>query len=159
MRDFGSIQSPQNAFYINNGLETLAIRMERHSSSALKIAEILEKNEKIKEVIYPGLKSNKYYALAKKYCPNGASGVISIILNGGREKASEFMKNLELIAIETHVADAKSCCLCPSVTTHRQMTDKELLDAGIDPGLVRISIGLENFEDLREDIENSLNNL
>jgi len=156
MRDFGSIQSPQNAFYINNGLETLAIRMKRHSSSALKIAEILEKNEKIKEVIYPELKSNKYYALAKKYCPNGTSGVIGIILNGGREKASEFMKNLELIAIETHVADAKSCCLCPSVTTHRQMTDEELLNAGIDPGLIRISIGLENWEDLLSDIESSL---
>lgn len=159
MRDFGAIQSPQNAFYINNGLETLAIRMERHSSNAIKIAEFLEKHEKVKEVIYPGLKSSKYYELSKKYCPNGASGVISIILEGGREIASKFMKNLKLIAIETHVADAKSCCLCPSVSTHRQMTDKELLDAGIDPGLIRISIGLENVEDLKEDIVSSLNKI
>lgn len=156
MRDLGSIQSPQNAFYLNLGLESLHVRVPAHCKNALKIAEYLEKNDKVKSIRYPGLKSFEHKDLVEKYFPNGTCGVISFELNGGREAAEKFMKELKLIAIETHVADARSCCLAPSITTHRQLTDEQLEAAGVSPGMIRLSIGIENGDDLLEDISNSL---
>ena len=156
MRDFGSIQSPQNAFYLNLGLESLHVRMKRHCENGLAVAKFLEANDKIDWVTYPGLESDKYYNLAKKYLPNGSCGVVSFGVKGGRKAAEEFMKKLKLIAIETHVADARSCCLHPASATHRQMNDAELEACGITANLVRLSCGLENAEDLIADIQQAL---
>ncbi len=156
MRDFGSIQSPQNAFYLNLGLESLHVRMKRHCENGLAVAKFLEANDKIEWVTYPGLESDKYYSLARKYLPNGSCGVVSFGVKGGRKAAEEFMKKLKLIAIETHVADARSCCLHPASATHRQMNDDELVACGITANLVRLSCGLENAEDLIADIEQAL---
>ena len=159
MRDFGSTQSPQSAFYLNLGLESLHVRMERHCLNAEKVAQALEQNDKIGWVTYPSLPSNKYYPLAQKYLPKGSCGVVSFGVKGGRQAAEKFMKALNIIAIETHVADARSCCLHPASATHRQMNDEELLAAGVPGDLVRLSCGLENYEDLIADIEQALNTL
>ncbi len=159
MRDFGSIQSPQHAFYLNLGLESLHVRMQRHTENGQKVAEWLAKDPRIAWVIYPGLKGDKYYEQAKKYCPNGTCGVVSFGFTGGRQAAEKFMGELKLIAIETHVADARSCCLHPASTTHRQMTDDELTAAGISPDLVRLSCGLESAEDLINDIAQALDKI
>ena len=156
MRDFGSIQSPQNAFYLNLGLESLHVRMKRHCENGLAVAKFLEANDKIDWVTYPGLESDKYFSLAQKYLPNGSCGVVSFGVKGGRKAAEEFMKKLKLIAIETHVADARSCCLHPASATHRQMNDAELEACGITANLVRLSCGLENAEDLIADIKQAL---
>ena len=156
MRDFGSIQSPQNAFYLNLGLESLHVRMKRHCENGLAVAKFLEANDKIDWGTYPGLESDKYYNLAQKYLPNGSCGVVSFGVKGGRKAAEEFMKKLKLIAIETHVADARSCCLHPASATHRQMNDAELEACGITANLVRLSCGLENAEDLIADIQQAL---
>ncbi len=156
MRDFGSTQSPQSAFYLNLGLESLHVRMERHCLNAQKVAEYLEQNERIGWVNYPGLASNKYYETAQKYMPKGTCGVVSFGVKGGRAAAEKFMKALRLIAIETHVADARSCCLHPASATHRQMNEEELIAAGVPGDLVRLSCGLENYEDLIADIEQAL---
>ncbi|MBQ2740411.1 MAG: PLP-dependent transferase [Clostridia bacterium] len=156
MRDFGCTQSPQSAFYLNLGLESLHIRMERHCLNAQKVAEFLESNDKIAWVNYPGLPSNKYYDLAQKMMPNGTCGVVSFGVKGGRKAAEALMKALKLIAIETHVADARSCCLHPASATHRQMNDKELIAAGIPGDLIRLSCGIENYQDLIDDIQQAL---
>ena len=156
MRDFGSIQSPQNAFYLNLGLESLHVRMKRHCENGLAVAKFLESSDKISWVTYAGLENDKYHALAEKYLPNGTCGVVSFGVKGGRKAAEEFMKKLKLIAIETHVADARSCCLHPASATHRQMNDDELIAAGITPDLVRLSCGLENAQDLIDDIKQAL---
>ena len=156
MRDFGSIQSPQNAFLLNLGLESLHVRMPRHVENGQAVAEFLEKHPKIEKVSYSGLKSDKYYAIAQKYLPNGGCGVVSFVLKGGRPAAEAFMKKLRLAAIETHVADARTCCLNPATSTHRQMTDEQLNAAGIPAGLVRMSCGLEDKEDLIADIKQAL---
>ncbi|WP_408071347.1 O-acetylhomoserine aminocarboxypropyltransferase/cysteine synthase family protein [Butyrivibrio sp. JL13D10] len=153
MRDLGSIQSPQNAFYLNLGLESLHVRMPRHVENGTAVAEFLEKHPKVVNVNYPGLKSNKFYDTAMKYMGNGGCGVVSFEIEGGREAAEEFMGKLKLCAIETHVADARTCCLNPATSTHRQMTDEQLEAAGIPAGLIRISCGLEDKEDLIADIE------
>lgn len=159
MRDFGCAQSPQSAFYLNLGLESLHVRMERHCLNAQKVAEYLEANDKIGWVTYPGLPSDKYYALAQKYMPKGTCGVVSFGVKGGRKAAEKFMKALKLIAIETHVADARSCCLHPASATHRQMNEEELIAAGISGDLVRLSCGIENYEDLIADIKQALDTL
>ena len=156
MRDFGSTQSPQSAYLLNLGLESLHVRMQRHCENAQKIAEFLASNENVAWVNYAGLKNNKYYSLAKKYMPNGTCGVISFGVKGGREAAVKFMESLELIAIETHVADARSCCLHPASTTHRQLSDKQLIDCGVSADLIRVSCGIENVDDLIEDIAQAL---
>ena len=155
MRDFGAIQSPQHAFYINIGLETLALRMERHCSNALKIAKWLESNPKVAWVNYPGLESNKYYPLAKKYMPNGTSGVLTFGM-GSREASAKVMDALKLIAIVTHVADSRTCVLHPASHTHRQMTEEQLKEAGISPDLIRLSVGIENVDDLIEDLAQAI---
>lgn len=159
MRDLGSAQSPQNAFYVNAGIETLHLRMERHCQNALTIAEYLEKHEKVAWVNYPGLKSNKSYNLAKKYMPKGTCGVISFGLVGGRKVSSTFMDHLELACIVTHVADARTCVLHPASHTHRQMTDEQLVEAGVQPDLIRFSVGIENVNDIIADIEQALKNI
>ena len=156
MRDFGSIQAPQNAFYLNLGLESLHVRMQRHCENALAVAKFLESSDKIDWVTYPGLETDKYHATAEKYLPNGSCGVVSFGVKGGRKSAEEFMKKLRLIAIETHVADARSCCLHPASATHRQMNDEELIAAGITSSLVRLSCGLENSDDLIADLKQAL---
>ena len=156
MRDLGSIQSPQNAFLLNLGLETLALRVERHCQNALAVAKYLETNDRISWVNYPGLESNKYYSLAKKYMPNGTSGVISFGVKGGREAAVRFMDSLKLGAIVTHVADARTCLLHPASTTHRQMTDDQLIAAGVTPDLIRLSVGIEDVSDIIADVEQAL---
>ena len=156
IRDLGVPMAPMNALLTNIGLETLHLRMERHSFNALKLAEHLQKHEKVAWVNYPGLKSNKYYDRAQKYLPNGTCGVVSFGVKGGRKAAEEFMKKLKLIAIETHVADARSCCLHPASATHRQMNDDELEACGITANLVRLSCGLENAEDLIADLKQAL---
>ncbi len=156
MRDFGSIQSPQNAFILNLGLESLHVRMPKHVENGLAVAKFLEKHPKVVKVNYPGLESDKYYELARKYMPNGGCGVVSFELEGGRSAAENFMKKLKLAAIETHVADARTCCLNPATSTHRQMTDEQLSEAGIPAGLVRMSCGLEDKEDLIADLEQAL---
>ena len=159
MRDFGSIQSPQNAYYLNLGLESLAVRMERHASNALAMAEYLSKNDKVAWVKYPGLKGDKDYELAKKYMPKGTCGVLSFGIKGGRKEAEAFMKQLKIIQIETHVADAKSCCLNPATATHRQLTDQQLRECGISPELIRLSCGIEHIDDLIADVQNALDNM
>ena len=156
MRDLGSIQSPQNAFLLNVGLETLHLRMPRHCENALKVAEYLQKQEKVAWVNYAGLKNNKYHALAEKYMPNGTCGVISFGLKGGRDVSVQFMDQLKLAAIVTHVADARTCVLHPASHTHRQMTDEQLKEAGVAPDLIRFSVGIENAEDIIADLEQAL---
>ncbi len=158
MRDFGSIQSPQHAYYINLGLESLSLRMKRHCENAQKVAEYLKNHENIAWVSYCGLPDDKYYDLAQKYMPNGGCGVISFGVRGGRKATEKFMKNLKLASIETHVADSKTCCLHPASATHRQMNDEELAACGITPDLVRFSCGLEDAEDIIADIEQALKN-
>ena len=156
MRDLGSIQSPQNAFLINVGLETLHLRMPKHCENALKVAEYLKSREDVAWVNYPGLEGDKYYELAKKYMPGGTCGVISFGLKGGREAASVFMDKLKLAAIVTHVADARTCVLHPASHTHRQLTDEQLVEAGVDPAMIRFSVGIENADDIIEDIRQAL---
>ena len=156
MRDLGSIQSPMNAFLLNVGLETLHLRMPQHCKNAQKIAEWLSAREDVAWVNYPGLKDNKYHALAEKYMPNGSCGVISFGLTGGRKAAGEFMDNLKLAAIVTHVADARTCVLHPASHTHRQLTDEQLVEAGVDPSLIRLSVGIENADDIIEDLRQAL---
>lgn len=156
MRDFGCVQSPYNAFVLNLGLESLHVRVQRHCENALKIAQFLEKHEKVAWVTYPNLPGNRDYALAQKYLPGGSCGVVSFGVKGGRKTAESFMKHLRIASIETHVADAKTCCLHPASTTHRQMTDEELLGAGVSADLIRLSCGLENADDLIADIDQAL---
>ena len=156
MRDFGSIQAPQHAYYINLGLESLPLRMQRHCENAQKVAEYLSKHENIAWVSYCGLPGDKYYDLAQKYMPNGGCGVVSFGVKGGRLAAEAFMKKLKLASIETHVADSKTCCLHPANATHRQMNDAELEACGITPDLVRFSCGLEAAEDIIADLEQAL---
>ena len=156
MRDLGCIQSPQHAFILNLGLESLHVRMPRHVENGLAVAEFLEKHPQVLSVSYPGLKSDPYYEIAQKYMPDGGCGVVSFELKGGREAAEKFMKKLKLAAIETHVADARTCCLNPATSTHRQMSDEQLKAAGVPAGLVRISCGLEDKEDLIADLAQAL---
>ena len=159
MRDFGCVQSPQNAYILNLGLESLPLRMKQHCANAQAVAEFLRGHEKVKWVKYCGLKGDKYYEVAKKYMPNGSCGVISFGLYGGRKAAETFMKHLKLGSIETHVADSRTCCLHPASSTHRQMTDAELDAAGVGADLIRLSCGLENAQDLIEDIAQALENV
>ena len=159
MRDFGSIQSPQNAFLLNLGLESLHLRMKKHCENGLAVAKFLKNDDRIAWVTYPSLEGDKYYDLAQKYLPNGSCGVVSFGVKGGRKAAEAFMKNLKLAAIETHVADARTCCLHPASATHRQMNDDELAAAGITPDLVRFSCGIESSEDLIADIKQALDNM
>ena len=156
MRDVGAQAAPMNAFLLNLGLETLALRMERHCSNALAVAKYLEQSDKAEWVDYPDLESSKYHALAKKYMPHGTSGVISFGVKGGREGAARFMEGLKLASIVTHVADLRTCVLHPASTTHRQLTDVQLKDAGISPGMIRMSVGIENVEDILDDVKNAL---
>ena len=156
MRDLGSIQAPQNAFLINIGLETLALRMKRHCENALAVAEYLSKHPKVTWVNYPGLPGNRYYDLAKKYMPNGTCGVVSFGIKGGREAAVRFMDSLKLAAIVTHVADARTCVLHPASTTHRQLTDKQLEECKTPADLVRFSVGIEDAEDIIADLAQAL---
>lgn len=156
MRDLGAQASPQNAFLLNLGLETLALRMERHCSNALKVAKFLEGHEKVSWVNYPGLESSPYHALAQKYMPNGTCGVVSFGVKGGREAATRFMDSLQMASIVTHVADLRTCVLHPASTTHRQMTDEQLAEAGVTPDLIRFSVGIENPEDIIEDVAQAL---
>ena len=156
MRDFGSIQSPQHAFYINLGLESLHVRMKKHCENGLKVAEFLNSHPKIEWVRYCGLKNDKYYELGQKYLPNGSCGVLSFAVKGTRKDAETLMKNLRVAAIETHVADARTCCLHPANATHRQMNDEQLAAAGITPTLIRYSCGLEDAEDLIADLNQAL---
>lgn len=156
MRDLGCIQSPQNAFLLNLGLESLHVRMPRHVENGQAVAEFLQKQPQVAYVSYPGLPTDKYYEVAKKYLPNGGCGVVSFELKGGRPAAETFMKHLKLAAIETHVADARTCCLNPATSTHRQMNDEQLKAAGVPAGLVRISCGLEDKEDLIADLAQAL---
>ena len=159
MRDLGCIQSPQSAFILNLGLESLPFRMKQHCSNAQTIAEYLKKHEKVNWVKYCGLEGDKYYELGKKYLPGGSCGVISFGLHGGRKAAETFMKHLKLGSIETHVADSRTCCLHPASATHRQMTDEQLDAAGVGADLIRLSCGLENAEDLLADIAQALENV
>ncbi|MEE0182299.1 MAG: O-acetylhomoserine aminocarboxypropyltransferase/cysteine synthase family protein [Anaerovoracaceae bacterium] len=156
MRDFGSIQSPQNAYILNLGLESLHVRVKRHCENGQAVAEFLNQHDKIEWVKYCGLKGDTDYEMGQKYLPNGSCGVVSFGVKGGRAAAEKFMANLKVAAIETHVADARTCCLHPASSTHRQMTDSELEAAGVSPDLVRYSCGLEDAADLIADIENAL---
>ena len=156
MRDLGSIQSPQNAFLLNLGLETLHLRMRQHCANAQAVAEYLEQNERVAWVNYCGLKSNKYYELGQKYLPNGSCGVIAFGLKGTKEDAIRFMDSLKMICIVTHVADARTCVLHPASHTHRQLSDEQLREAGVAPDLIRLSVGIENVEDIIEDIQQAL---
>lgn len=156
MRDFGCIQSPQHAFILNLGLESLHVRMPRHVENGQAVAEFLLQHPNVESVNYSGLPSDPYYAIAQKYLPNGGCGVVSFVVKGGRKGAEAFMKSLKLAAIETHVADARTCCLNPATSTHRQMTEEQLMEAGIPAGLVRMSCGLEDKEDLIADLRQAL---
>ncbi len=156
MRDFGAIQSPQNAFLLNLGLESLHVRMKRHCENGLAMAKFLAASEYVSHVTYCDLPGDKFHEVAKKYLPNGSCGVVSFTVKGGRKAAENFMKHLKLIAIETHVADARSCCLHPASSTHRQMTDEELAACGVSPDLVRLSCGIENADDLIADVKQAL---
>ena len=156
MRDFGSIQSPQNAFYINLGLESLALRMERHCANALAVAKFLKANDKVAWVHYADLEDDEYHDLAKKYCPKGTCGVIAFAIKGGRQASIDFMDKLKLATIATHVADARTCLLHPASHTHRQLTDEQLLEAGVAPDLIRLSVGIENVDDLIADLKQAL---
>ena len=159
MRDLGAIQSPQNAFYLNLGLESLALRMQRHCENAQKIAEFLQGHKAVAWVTYCGLEGDKCYELGQKYLKNGSCGVLSFGVKGGRKAAEAFMKKLRVFAIETHVADARSCCLHPASATHRQMNDEELEAAGVRPELIRLSVGIENADDLIDDVRQALDSL
>jgi len=159
MRDLGCIQAPMNAYILNLGLESLHVRMPRHVENGQAVAEFLEADDRVSYVNYPTLKSNKYYELAQKYLPNGGCGVVSFELKGGREAAEKFMKSLKLAAIETHVADARTCCLNPATSTHRQMNDEQLREAGVPAGLVRMSCGIEDKNDLIADIKQALDSI
>ena len=156
MRDLGSIQSPQNAFLLNLGLETLHLRVPRHCENALTVAKWLENNPKVKWVNYSGLPSNKYHSLSQKYMPSGSCGVIAFGLHGTREDAIKFMDRLKFIAIVTHVADARTCVLHPASHTHRQLTDEQLREAGVAPDLIRLSVGIEDVNDIIADIAQAL---
>ena len=156
MRDFGSVQSPQSAFLLGLGLESLHVRMKRHCENAQAVAEFLSGHEKVAWVSYCGLKGDRYYERARKYLPNGSCGVVSFGVRDGRKAAEAFMKALKIAAIETHVADARTCCLHPASATHRQMNDEELAAAGVSPDLVRLSVGLENVQDLIDDLAQAL---
>lgn len=159
MRDLGAIPSPMNCYMLNLGLESLAVRIQRHCENAQKVAEFLSGHEKISWVNYPGLEGNKYYERAKKYMPDGTCGVISFGVKGGRSAAEEFMKHLKLAIVATHVADAHTCVLHPASSTHRQMTDEELIAGGVAPDLVRFSVGIENVDDIIEDLAQALENV
>ena len=159
MRDFGAYPSAHSGFLLNLGLETLAIRMERYCENALKVAKYLQTSDKIDAVIYPGLEDNAYHELAKKYLPKGTSGVIGVSIKGGKDAAIRFMDSLKLASNEVHVADIRTCVLHPASATHRQLTDEQLIAAGINPGLIRLSVGLENVEDIIEDLEQALANV
>ena len=159
MRDLGVTPAPMSAYILNLGLESLHVRMKRHCENGLAVAKYLEANDKIAWVNYPALESSKDYALAQKYMPNGTCGVVSFGVKGGRDAASKFMNALELIAIETHVADARSCCLHPATTTHRQLSDADLIASGVGPDLVRLSCGLEDADDLIADIQQALDRI
>nr|WP_300306545.1 O-acetylhomoserine aminocarboxypropyltransferase/cysteine synthase family protein [uncultured Anaerostipes sp.] len=159
MRDLGSIQSPQNAFLLNIGLETLHLRMARHCENALKAAKFLQDHEKVAWVHYPALEGDKNYELAQKYLPDGTCGVLTFGLKGGRDASIKMMDSLKLIAIVTHVADARSCVLHPASHTHRQMNDQELLEAGVQPDLIRFSVGIENADDIIDDLKQALENV
>ena len=156
MRDFGAQAAPQNAFLLNLGLETLHLRMARHCENAQMLAEFLQQSDKIEWVNYPGLKDNKYYELAQKYMPQGSCGVISFGVRGGREAAAKLMEGLKIGAIVIHVADVRTCVLHPVSTTHRQMTDEQLREAGISPSMIRLSVGIEDIGDLIEDFRQAL---
>ena len=156
MRDLGAQASPTNAFLLNLGLETLAVRMERHCANALAMARYLEKNDKISWVNYPGLEGNRYHALAEKYMPNGSCGVISFGIKGGREAAQRFMDHLKLASVVIHVADLRTCVLHPASTTHRQLSDAQLEEAGVGPDMIRMSVGIENIADILADVEQAL---
>ena len=156
MRDLGSIQSPQNAFLINAGLETLHLRVPRHCENACKVASFLKSREDVAWVSYPGLEGDKYYQLAKKYMPTGTCGVISFCLRSGREGAARFMDRLRLCSIETHVADSRTAVLHPASHTHRQLTNEQLTEAGVDPSMIRLSVGIEAADDIIEDIRQAL---
>ena len=159
MRDFGSIQSPQNAFLLNLGLESLHVRMQRHCENGQKVAEYLSGNDKVLSVSYCGLPGDKYHHLAEKYLPNGSCGVVSFRIKGGRAAAEKLMKNLKVASIETHVADARTCCLHPASATHRQMNDEELVAAGVYPDLIRYSCGIENADDLIADLQQAFDKI
>ena len=159
MRDFGAYPSGHSGFLLNIGLETLALRMKQYCKNAMQVAEFVSKSDKIEAVNYPGLKNNKYYNLAQKYLPDGCSGVMALTIKGGKEKAVKFIDGLNLACNEVHVADIRTCILHPASATHRQLTDEQLVACGINPGLVRLSVGLENINDIIADIENSLKNL
>ena len=156
MRDFGSIQSPQNAFYLNLGLETLPLRMERHCRNALAVARFLQSQEQVAWVHYPGLEGDRYHHLAEKYMPDGTCGVLAFGIKGGREASIAFMDKLKVASIVTHVADAKTCLLHPASHTHRQLTDGQLAESGVAPDLIRLSVGIENAEDIIEDLRQAL---
>ncbi len=159
MRDLGSIQSPQNAFYLNIGLESLHLRMKKHCENALAVAKYLKANPKVAWVNYPDLEGDENYELAKKYLPNGSSGVLAFGIKGGREESIKFMDSLKLAAIVTHVADAKTCLLHPASHTHRQMTDEQLLEAGVAPDLIRLSVGIEDAEDIIADLQQAFDKI
>ena len=159
MRDLGNTPAPQNSYYLATGLETLHLRVPRHCENALAVAKFLESHPKVSWVKYPGLESDPHHALAQKYLPNGSCGVVSFGVKGGREAASRFMAGLELASIATHVADAKTCVLHPASTTHRQMTDEQLVAAGVAPDLVRLSVGIEDIRDILADVEHALENV
>jgi len=159
MRDLGSIQSPQNAFLINIGLETLHLRIPRHCENALKVAEFLQNDERVAWVHYCGLKGDKYYELGQKYLPNGSCGVLTFGLKGGRDVSVRFMDSLKLVAIVTHVADARSCVLHPASHTHRQLSDEQLVSAGVQPDLIRFSVGIENVNDIIADVKQALDKI
>lgn len=159
MRDIGAQAAPMNAFLLNLGLETLALRMERHCSNALAVARFLESSDQVEWVDYPDLESSKYHALAKKYMPKGTCGVISFGVRGGREAAAKFMERLKLASIVVHVADLRTCVLHPASTTHRQLNDQQLKDAGISPNMIRMSVGIENIGDILADVGQALNSL
>lgn len=156
MRDLGAVQSPQNAYYLNLGLESLHVRMQRHCENAQRVAEFLQRHENVSWVQYCGLPGDKYYELGQKYLPNGSCGVVSFGVRGGRAAAEAVMSKLQVAAIETHVADSHTCCLHPASTTHRQMNAEELLAAGVREDLIRYSCGLEDAEDLIDDLDQAL---
>lgn len=159
MRDFGSIQSPQNAFYLNLGLESLAVRMERHCANALAVAKFLKASDKVAWVHYADLEDDEYHEMAKKYLPKGSCGVLSFAIKGGRGNAIAFMDSLKFASIVTHVADAKTCLLHPASHTHRQMSEEQLLEAGVSPDLIRLSVGIENVEDIIADLQQALDQI
>jgi O-acetylhomoserine (thiol)-lyase len=156
MRDLGPMQNPQAAFFLNSSLESLHVRMPRHCENGLAVAKFLQSHPKVRFVSYPGLEGDKYYDLAQKYMPNGTCGVVSFGFNGGRAAAETFMKSLKLAQIATHVADARTCVLHPASHTHRQLSDEQLREAGVAPDLIRLSVGIENVEDIIEDIQQAL---